>query len=173
MNILLSSWISVALLCVVHSTSVAQYAQPRTQVELTPYLGVTRWIDQGTLIGGGFQFESAVTRRLSFYGDLGLAAVASGCDTLIGAACPSTSWHVLGGLRLYLVSPSSVVRPYLSVATGRLQLGNSTSVLHGEGGVLIQARRSVGIQMGVHYSKSYNEFGPRLWGALAGLRIRL
>lgn len=110
---------------------------------------------------------------MSFYGDIGLAAVASGCDTLAGAACPSTSWHVLGGLRLYLLSPSSVVRPYLSLATGQLQLGNTHSILRGEGGVLIQAWRSVSLQLGGHYSRTYHQSGPRLWGAVAGLRIRL
>ena len=163
----------VALLCAVHSTSGAQYAQPRTQVELTGYAGVTRWKDQGTLIGGGLQFESAVTRWMSFYGDLGLAAVAGGCDTLTGAACPSTSWHALGGLRVYLLSPSSMARPYLSLATGRLQLGNTYTLLRAEGGVLIRAWTPVAIQLGGHYGRSYNELGPRLWGGLAGLRIRL
>lgn len=162
----------VALLCVVHSTSVAQYAQRKTQVELTAYLGVTQWKDQGPLIGGGFQFESAATRWISFYGDIGLAAVASGCDSLAGAACPSTYWHVLGGIRFYLLS-SSVVRPYLSVATGRLQLGNTGSLFRAEGGVLVQAWTPVAIQLGGHYSRTYNRSGPRLWGALGGLRIRL
>jgi hypothetical protein len=162
----------IALLCVVQSTSVAQYAQPRTQVELTGYAGVTQWKDQGPLIGGGFQLESAVSRWLSFYGDAGLAAVASGCDGLAGAACPSTSWHVLGGIRLYPLS-TPVVRPYLSLATGRLQLGNTSSILRGEGGVLIQAWTPVAIQLGGHYSRTYNQSGPRLWGALGGLRIRL
>lgn len=162
----------VALHCVVHSTSAAQYAQPRTQVELTAYVGVTQWENQGPLIGGGLQFESAVTRWLSFYGDLGLAAVANGCDSLTGPACPSTSWHVLGGLRLYFVS-SSVIRPYLSLATGQLQLGNSGSLVRAEGGVVIQAWTPVAIQLGGHYSRSYNTSGPRLWGGLAGLRIRL
>lgn len=162
----------IALLCIVHSVLAAQYAQPKTQVELTGYAGVTQWKDQGPLIGGGLQFESAVTRWISFYGDLGLAAVASGCDGLAGAACPSTSWHVLGGIRLYPLS-TAVVRLYLSLATGRLQLGNTSSILRGEGGVLIQSWTPVAIQFGGHYSKSYNQSGPRLWGALGGLRIRL
>ena len=162
----------IALLCVVHSTSVAQYAQPRTQVELTGYAGVTQWKGQGPLVGAGLQFESAVSRWVSFYGDIGLAAVASGCDGLAGVACPSTSWHALGGIRLYPLS-TSVVRPYLSVATGRLRLGNTSSILRGEGGVLIQAWTPVAIQFGGHYSRTYNQSGPRLWGALGGLRIRL
>ena len=163
----------VALLCVVHSTSAAQYAQRRTQVELTAYLAVTQWKGQGPLIGGGLQFESAATRYISFYGDIGLAAVATGCDALAGAACPSTYWHVLGGIRFYPLSSSSVARPYLSLATGRMQLGNTGSLFRAEGGVLIQAWAPVAIQFGGHYSWSYSRSGPRLWGALAGLRIRL
>jgi hypothetical protein len=163
----------VGLLSVVHSTSVAQYAQPRTQVELTAYGGVSLWKDQGTLLGGGLQFESAVTRWLSFYGDAGLAAVVGGCETLAGAACPSTSWHVLGGLRLYPLASSTMLRPYLGLATGRLHLGNSTSLFRAEGGVLIQTWRSVALQLGGHYSWSTIPAGPRLWGGLAGLRIRL
>ena len=87
---------------------------------------------------------------MSFYGDIGLAAVASGYDALTGAECPSTSWHVLGGIRLYLLSPSSVVRPYLSLATGRLELGNTNSLLRAEGGVLIHAWTPVAIQLGGH-----------------------
>lgn len=161
-----------AFLCLLHSTSDAQFAQRRTQVELTVYLSLSQWQGQGQLIGGGFQFESPANRYVGFYADLGLAAVAAGCDALVGAACPSTYWHVLGGIRLYPLSAATVARPYLSIATGRMNLGSSGALLRAEAGLLIHASASVAVHVGGHYSFTYRS-GPRLWGPLAGLRITL
>ena len=158
--------------CLLHSTAGAQFAQRRTQVELTAYLTLTQWKGQGQLVGGGLQFESAASRYISFYADLGLAAVASGCDALVGAACPSTYWHVLGGIRLYPISASNIARPYLSIATGQMNLVSSGALFRAEAGLLLHASASVAVQVGGHYSFTYRS-GPRLWGALAGPRIRL
>jgi hypothetical protein len=154
------------------STADAQFEQRRTQVEFTPYLSLTEWKGEAQLLGGGLQFESAASRYISFYGDLGLAAVATGCDQLVGAACPSTYWHVLGGIRFYPLPASSVARPYLSIATGQMNLVSSRALLRAEAGLLIHATASVAVQLAGHYSLTYRS-GPRLWGALAGPRIRL
>jgi hypothetical protein len=164
--------LAVILFVLLHSTANAQFTQPRTQVELTGYLSLSKWEGQGQLVGGGIQFESAVSHYLSFYGDLGLAAVATGCDALVGAACPSTYWHVLGGIRLYPFHASAFARPYLSIATGPMTLGNSWSLLWAGAGLLVHASRSVAVQVGGYYSFTYRS-GPRLWGGLSGLRIRL
>ena len=164
--------LAVILCLLLHSTADAQFTQRRAQVELTGYLSLAQWEGQGQLVGGGLQFESAASRYISFYLDLGLAAVAAGCDALVGAACPSTSWHVLGGIRLYPFHASAVARPYVSIATGRMNLGSSWGLMRAEAGLLVHASRSVAVQVGGYYSFTYRS-GPRLWGGLVGPRIRL
>ena len=81
----------------IHSSLTAQISERQAGVHLTGYGSLTDWKDQGTLVGGGFQFESAANRYLSFYGDLGLATVAgAGCDALVGPLVPrptGMSWE--------------------------------------------------------------------------------
>jgi hypothetical protein len=159
--------LSVALLWSA-SSAVAQPAQARTQVELSAYAGLTQWEGEGPLLGGGLQFESPASRHMGFYADLGIATVVNGCATLEGARCPTTYWHVLGGIRFYPLSASHLVRPYLSAATGPMRLTNSGSLLRAEAGAIIQARVAWALHLAVHHSVSFTGAGPRLWGGIAG-----